>query len=383
MIVTTTTQGKEIKKFVAWPDPCGGFFAVENSLERNPLKAGETRVVPGLIPAFNVPGETTLTAEGEEEVDIRGLMQRLLKIKCVIKVPGASEPITSFCWTNSRGETIKRYEPSFKQEDYRTTKEIALRTDDIGKIDLLEGTIVKLKGTLPEARLLEHAEYIARVKDDKLEAQFANDEFQQVEKIDDKSIRLKITQVDPTSKVDEKLRGPKPTVEESAPNSLIQSDDPAVVELAKSIIPDEIDDPVAIALALEKGVRRHITKRNYGVAFDTAAQVVRSQEGDCTEHAVLLAAVCRAKKIPARVVLGLVYYPKQSGFAYHMWNEVWTGDRWLPLDATIAQGAVGADHIKLRHGSLQGETAYAVMLPLLQVVNRLELEVVSSSAAGR
>lgn len=379
MIVTTSTQGKAVKKFVAWPDECGGFFAVENSLERDPLKAGESRTVPGLIPAFNLPGETTLTALEEEEVDIRGLKQRLLKIKNEIKIPGVPEPIISYCWTNARGETIKRFEPSFKQEDYRTTKEIALRKDDIGKIDLLEGTIVKLKGTLPETRPLAHAVYLAHVKDEKLDAQFTTDEFQQVETIDDQNIRLKITQLDPKSKVDDNLRGEKPTPEESAPNSLIQSDDPAVVELANSIVPEGIEDPIPVALALEHGVRRHINKRNYGVAFATAAQVVRSQEGDCTEHAVLLAAVCRAKKIPARVVLGLVYYPKQSGFAYHMWNEVWTGDRWLPLDATVAQGTVGADHIKLRHSSLHGETAYAVMLPLLQVVNRLELEVVSSN----
>lgn len=380
MIVTTSTQGKAIKKFVAWPERCGGFFAVENSLERNPLKAGETRTVPGLIPAFNLPGETTLTALEEEEVDIRGLTQRLLKIKNEIKIPGVPEPIISYCWTNARGETIKRFEPSFKQEDYRTTKEIALRKDDIGKIDLLEGTIVKLKGTLPDTREmpLAHAEYYARLKDDKLEGQFRTDEFQQVEKIDDHSLRLKITQVDPTKKVDEKLRGEQPTPEESAPNSLIQSDDPAVVELAKSIVPDSIDDPTIIALALETGVRRHITNSNYSRAFDTAAEVVRTKEGDCTECAVLLAAVCRAKKIPSRVVLGLVYYQKQSGFAYHMWNEVWTGDRWLPLDATVAQGTVGADHIKLRHSSLHGETAYAVMMSLLQVVNRLELEVVQT-----
>lgn len=380
MIVTTSTQGKEIKKFVAWPEKCGGYFAVENSLERNPLKPGETRTVAGLIPAFNLPGETNLTALAEEEVDIRGLKQQLLKVKNEIKIPGVPEPLISFCWTNSRGETIKRFEPSFKQEDYRTTKEIAMRKSDLGKIDLMEGTIVKLQGKLPDTREkpLAHAEYIARVNEEKLDGQFTTDEFQQVEEIDDHSVRLQVTQLDPTSRVDPQLRGEMPTPEESAPNSLIQSDDPAVVELSRSLVPDGIEDPIPVAILLEKGVRRHINKRNYGVAFDSAAQVVRSQEGDCTEHAVLLAAVCRARKIPARVVLGLVYYPKQSGFAYHMWNEIWTGDRWLPLDATIAQGTVGADHIKLRHSSLHGETAYAVMLPLLQVVNRLELEVVSA-----
>ena len=39
----------------------------------------------------------------------------------------------------------------------------------------------------------------------------------------------------------------------------------------------------------------------------TAAEVARSREGDCTEHAVLLAALARARGIPARVAMGLVY----------------------------------------------------------------------------
>jgi hypothetical protein len=383
MIVTTTTQGKMIKRFIPWPENCDGYFAVENSLEREPLRAGETRTVAGLIPAFNLPGETTLTALEEEDVDIRGLTQRLLKIKNEIKIPDVPEPIISYCWTNSRGETIKRFEPSFKQEDYRTTKEIALRADDIGQIDLLESTTVKLKGTLqlPKDGVLARAEYIARLKDGTFENQFWTDEFQQVEKIDGQSLRIKVRRIDPTRKVDEKLRGEKPTPEELAPNGLIQSDDHVVRTLADSVVPGQ-NDPEVVAKALERAVRTHIHKRNYGVAFATAAEVARTQEGDCTEHAVLLAAVCRARKIPARVVLGLVYYPKQSGFAYHMWNEVWVGSRWLPLDATVAQGAVGADHIKLRHSSLHGETAYAVMMSLLQVVNRLELEVVPTSADG-
>ena len=92
--------------------------------------------------------------------------------------------------------------------------------------------------------------------------------------------------------------------------------------------------------------------KNFSQAFATAAEVARSLEGDCTEHAVLLAALCRARKIPARVAFGLVYYPPQKGFAYHMWNEVWIADRWVPLDATLGLGGIGADHIKLGDSNL-------------------------------
>jgi transglutaminase/protease-like cytokinesis protein 3 len=121
-----------------------------------------------------------------------------------------------------------------------------------------------------------------------------------------------------------------------------------------------------------------IQLKNFSQAFATAAEVARSLEGDCTEHAVLLAALCRARKIPARVAFGLVYYPPQKGFAYHMWNEVWIADRWVPLDATLGLSGIGGDHIKLADSNLAGASAYSAMLPVIQVFGRLDLEVVQA-----
>jgi transglutaminase-like putative cysteine protease len=155
---------------------------------------------------------------------------------------------------------------------------------------------------------------------------------------------------------------------------LVQSDDPRVGRLA--LVPRRIDaEPWGLARELELLVNRSIRKKNFSQAFASAAEVARSLEGDCTEHSVLLAAVCRARKIPARSAIGLVYYPPKRGFAYHMWNEVWIGDRWLPLDATIGRGYVAADRLKLVDTNLDGANAYSAMLPVVQVFGRLELEI--------
>ena len=380
LIVTTNTHGKVVKNFIVLPEKCGGFFAADESLLKKPLVAGEKRKVQAMVPIFSQPGETQLTAGEEEEVSIDGLKQKLLKVTREEKIAG--QAVTTLNWVNDKGEILRAFDPTFQQEQFVTSRAIAQAREDIGKIDLLAETTAKLKGELPKERPLQHAVYSLRLKEAAgpkqiIADQFASDEFQQFEAKDDVSGKLTIALLDPSKPVDEKLRGEKPVAEDSAANSLIQSDDREVIRLATSIAPAETD-PWKIAIALEQGVRRHIDKRGYAQAFATAAEVVRSHEGDCTEHAVLLAAVCRARRIPARVVLGLVYYPPQQGFAYHMWNEVWTGERWMPLDATVAQGVVGADHIKLRHANLHGESAYAVMLPLLAVVGRLELEVVSA-----
>jgi transglutaminase-like putative cysteine protease len=157
-------------------------------------------------------------------------------------------------------------------------------------------------------------------------------------------------------------------------NNLIQSDDRIIKSLAASVLPDETDN-WKLAAALENAVYRKMTAKNFSTAFATAAEVARSFEGDCTEHAVLLVALCRARGIPARVAVGLVYYAPQRGFAFHMWNEVWTGDRWVPLDATLGRGGIGAAHLKLADSSLAGADSFSAFMPVAKVMGQLEIEV--------
>ena len=66
-------------------------------------------------------------------------------------------------------------------------------------------------------------------------------------------------------------------------------------------------DPWEKANAINHWVYRNIRDKNFKVAFAAAGEVARNLSGDCTEHAVLAAAMCRAVGVPSRVVVGLVY----------------------------------------------------------------------------
>jgi transglutaminase-like putative cysteine protease len=133
-----------------------------------------------------------------------------------------------------------------------------------------------------------------------------------------------------------------------------------------------------LAVALEQFVRGAITEKNFSQAFATAAEVAQTREGDCTEHAVLLAALLRARNIPARCAMGLVYFPQAdgAGFAYHMWTEAWIEDRWIPLDGTLGRGGIGGGHLELAHSNLKGVGPYAAFLPVFRVLGQLELDVI-------
>lgn len=75
------------------------------------------------------------------------------------------------------------------------------------------------------------------------------------------------------------------------------------------------------------------------------------------------------------MAIGLVYTESTPGFAFHMWNEVWIADRWIPLDATLGEGGIGEAHLKLADSSLAGEAAYSCFLPVSQVIGQIKIEI--------
>ncbi|NMC20269.1 MAG: transglutaminase domain-containing protein, partial [Thermogutta sp.] len=87
-----------------------------------------------------------------------------------------------------------------------------------------------------------------------------------------------------------------------------------------------------------------------------------------------LAALARARGFPARVAMGLLYH--EGAFYYHMWTEVWLDGCWIPLDATLGSGGVGAGHITLARSNLTSPAAFADFFPLMQVIGRIEIDVV-------
>lgn len=121
-----------------------------------------------------------------------------------------------------------------------------------------------------------------------------------------------------------------------APTLWIDSADSSVVRFAAESTGGGADSPTEEALRLERAVHHAIRNPNLSTVVTTASQTLRDGSGDCTEHAILLAACCRARGIPARLVIGGV--PFEGRLIYHLWTEIYLG-RWVQLDATLGTGA--------------------------------------------
>jgi len=371
--VATLSRTESVK--LPWQAEWGGLFGPEQSLRKQPLKPGESRTIRSLLPVFNLPGDTHLIAEDYEPVELPGGAAKLLKVRSKLEV--AQQKIESVLWLNDKGEVLKSLVPGIGQEAIRTTRADALRRSIGGQYDLLLASTVPLKGTLPNPPLTKRVVYRARLKSGNIAGLFSECPSQRIKPIDEQTAAITVVAIRPDQPAKLDVEATPPSDADLASSNFIQSDDSQIVAMAARVAPDETDS-WELACALEKFVDETIQLKNFSQAFATAAEVCRSLEGDCTEHAVLMAALCRARKIPARVAFGLVYYPPEKGFAYHMWNEVWIADRWVPMDATLGLGGSGADHIKLGDSNLAGGSPLADLLAVIQVFGRLELEVVEA-----
>jgi len=394
LAISTTSSGRTEKRSIPWQAEWGGLFAAEHSVRKKPLVPGEQRTVRGLVPMMNVAGDTELKAIDYEMVHLPGGPRKLLKVLAVMQIGG--QQIESTQWADEKGETIKAIIPAVGQETLRTTKEDALRRSAGGKLDLLVNSTVPLPGGFPNAQQTRKAVYLAKVKSGKIDGVFANCPSQQVMIKDERTAEVTVLKVVGTGALAKRVGVPSvengastqndgtrsvpttvPTADDLAASSYIQSDDPLVMQMANSVAATE-SDPWKLACALEKHVDDTIKLKNFAQAFSTAAEVARSLEGDCTEHAVLLAALCRARKLPARCAFGLIYFEPLKGFAFHMWTEVWIGGQWVPMDATLGQGGIAADHLKLGDTSLSGQSPLAALLGVMNAFGRLELQLVSA-----
>jgi transglutaminase-like putative cysteine protease len=125
-----------------------------------------------------------------------------------------------------------------------------------------------------------------------------------------------------------------PGDEQRKPSFLIDYDEPVFAKLRATVEDRFGAHPTPEQLA--GFVNGYIANKNMQRGDDIASTVATRREGDCTEHAVLLAALVRLFGGGARVVGGVALLDvDHRPYAFgHAWVEIAEGKRWRPLDAT-------------------------------------------------
>lgn len=130
-----------------------------------------------------------------------------------------------------------------------------------------------------------------------------------------------------------------------APTSLLPFEDAAFDGLMARLRPRPGASRWELAQVVTRFVFAWIEAKDFSVGFASALEVARRPKGDCTEHAVLAAALLRRLGVPARGVTGWVAAGRTLGL--HLWIEVKLRDRWIPVDPTFDEAPASALRLKL------------------------------------
>jgi transglutaminase-like putative cysteine protease len=168
------------------------------------------------------------------------------------------------------------------------------------------------------------------------------------------------------------------TAESLAPylraNAWVRSEDPEVRRIAAKA--GSSDKPLTARMTkLESLVRQNMHRDADYVGYADAVEALRTGKGDCTEFAVLLAALARAQGIPARVVVGMAYSARFTGnkdrFNPHAWVQVYDGRRWLSYDAALE--GMDSAHLALAVGTGEPHGLFDAFVQLRQLrIEKLE-----------
>lgn len=312
------------------------------------LNEGDKFTVKCFIPSMLAVGTVEAETFGKEKVKLFGTVATATKQKITTNING--QIIATIDYVGNDMKIYKSIMPSMGMnfELISCDKKFALSDNVI--VDMLDETLVQCPAALPDRSTLKSVTYYLEPNDD-VELAIPSEGSQSVSQ-EGKLTLVKVTQTKPDSPIALSYSGAnKEILDATKPTQYIQSSDQSIIALAKQAIGNTQDAATAV-YEIEKFVGDYITNKNMSVGYASAVEVANTKEGDCTEHAVLTAALCRAIGIPARIAVGLVYVDslseKKNVFGGHAWTEAYIGDKWIGLDATRGYGP---GHIKLASGN--------------------------------
>lgn len=255
-------------------------------------------------------------------------------------------------------------------------KETALAEFDAP--EMMASTLIKADRNLDDNMLSRRASFIVRTEKNGL-PDLVEGGAQRVQRLDANAARVSVNIDDPVD-VESAEVNPDDYLEAT---SAVNWRDPMIQEIAAQAVEGAADAPPVQAQAIVRFVSNYISDKSLDVGFASASEVCRTREGDCSEHAILVAALLRANKIPSRVVSGIVYVPeflgKESVFGYHMWTQGLIENQhgvneWIDLDAAYPMNAL---HIALETSSLSDDDSINTMVAVARVLGNLSIHVES------
>lgn len=383
--LSTDQYGQAVEREVQWPTGALMSWGTSLFLKDMVLEVGASREMLAFVPSVSVDKGVpcSMHIEARETIEWGGDKLEVWRVRQVLNI-SASASMEIVMWMDNEDNlyrTLVEIGPLMKMEMEKTSSEEAL-ADFVGT-DLFEQSLLWIPGSYG-ANEASVAIYEVSVDEGTLVDLFPETTDQTVEQLNSATLKIRVA---PQHLNPEDMRiqgGPDPDPEYLEANFNLNYEDEEVKKLLEELEPLRELSRIERARELTVWVSDFIDNKNYDIGFATAAEVARNREGDCTEHAVLLAALGRALDLPSRVAYGLVLLPaddpeSEGLMGFHMWTQFYFEGQWFDYDAALAPHNTPPTRLFMGSSSLKSDTLYEMGMHVGRLIGSLEVQVVELS----
>jgi hypothetical protein len=359
--VTNSSLGAEDKSKMTWPKGAVMAEGLRLLTLKGGLKPGATYQANIFSPSIMQVIGTKVIIGQKKEVDLFGRAVKLTEMVTEVNLPDTG-PITTTSYVDDDLRALKNDLPiaGMLVQMIACTKEVAMGGNEV--LELIDKMFVKTPEPIKDVHSTASITYtLSPVPGAKLA--FPSTDNQRAERMADGRIRLTVEPVSATDGAFPYKGDDAALLEAVKPTAFLQSDRKEIVALARKAVGDTKDAAEA-ARKIEAFAAEYVENRSLSVGYASAAEVAESRKGDCSEFAVLTAALCRAVGIPAQVCVGVAYvddFGGIQGLGGHAWAQAYVGGdaqgkggKWVGLDAAFkssGRGGYDAGHIALAVGN--------------------------------
>jgi len=321
------------------------------------LAEGTNYTVKMFDPSMMQVVDVEVKVGSKQNVDLLGRVVALIEVTSTISLPQTG-PMVSTEYYDDELSLQKSVMPVMGMtiEQVACSKEFALGEIDV--LEVVDKMFMKSPKPLGDVGSAKSITYYLSPIQETADLRIPSGDNQRVEQLSNGNLILTVEPVAAPKGVSFPYKGNDPeALEALKPSRYVESDQKIIIDLAKRAVGRTSDAAEAIS-RIEAFVADYVEDKNLSVGYASAAEVAASKQGDCTEHAVLAAALCRAVGIPAQVVTGLAYVEEwgtvMNGFGGHAWARAYVGGKWIGIDAAFrgtGRGGYDAGHITLAAGS--------------------------------
>ncbi len=381
LLVSTSQAGNLEKKEYSWSKGALMAWGLTRETILRGLEAGTEYELPLFSPDAKLDGPiSTRVKVGEiENVSIRGEYTEARKVTSTMDLGIGS--FDSISWLNDEGRALKTVLPmgGMALTLYASDESSALA--DFVPADLFGFTLLSLSKRIPEDA--QAVTFSIKFKEP-LETPFSWPEYytQSIVDSDLKGAQIMVRQANHEA-LGENIDGEAENenlADFLTGNANMNIEDKKLITLASKAA-GKSASPLEQADSMRRFASRYISKKSLSVGFATASEVARNPAGDCTEHAVFLAALGRINGVPSRLAVGLAYLPafqgKQNILGFHMWTQFYLNGQWVDFDAALGESETSPTRIAFYTGTLDENSLFDMALPFMRLMGNLEVEIAS------